>query len=144
MSRSVRSTAAMFEDPAPALNVTPLIDVLLVLIVMLILTIPMMTHKIPIDLPTPGPQGSAPGAVHRIAIAPSGALSWDGAPIRADQLPARLSTVAADPDAALEIAADGASRYDAFAHTLATIKSAGITRLGFVGNERMVSDLQRN
>ncbi|WP_445193822.1 ExbD/TolR family protein [Sphingomonas sp. Tas61C01] len=141
MSRSFRSTAAVFEDPAPTLNVTPLIDVLLVLIVMLILTIPIMTHKIPIDLPAPGPRLDPPNAVHRIAIAPSGALSWDGAAIRADQLPARLATVAADPDAALEIAADGTARYDVFAHTLATIKSAGITRLGFVGNERMVAAL---
>lgn len=141
MSRRIRCTAAVFEDPAPALNVTPLIDVLLVLIVMLILTIPIMTHKIPIDLPAPGPRSSPPSAVHRIAIAPSGALSWDGAPILAGQLPARLAAVARDPDAALEIAADGTSRYDVFAHTLATIKSAGITRLGFVGNERMVAAL---
>ena len=140
MSRRIRSTAAVFEDPAPALNVTPLIDVLLVLIVMLILTIPIMTHKIPIDLPAPG-RGDPPSAVHRIAIAPSGALSWDGVPILAGQLPARLATVARDPDAALEIAADGTSRYDVFAHTLATIKAAGITRLGFVGNEQMVAAL---
>ena len=141
MSRSIRSSAAVFEDPAPALNVTPLIDVLLVLIVMLILTIPFMTHKIPIDLPAPGPRGVPPVLVHRIAIAPSGALSWDGVPIGAGQLPARLATVAKDPDSALEIAADATSRYDVFARTLATIKTAGITRLGFVGNEKMVAAL---
>lgn len=143
MSRSIRSTAALFEDPAPTLNVTPLIDVLLVLIVMLILTIPMMTHKIPIDLPSSGPRTDPPSAVHRIAIAPSGALSWDGVPIRAAQLPARLASITANPDAALEIAADPTSRYDVFAHTLGTIKQAGVTRLGFVGNEQMADALPR-
>ena len=141
MSRITRFPATMIDDPVPALNVTPLIDVLLVLIVMLILTIPMMTHKIPIDLPVPGPRTSPPGVVHRIAITPSGSLRWDGVAIGASQLPARLATVRANPDAALEIQADGTSRYDVFAHTLATIKTAGITRLGFVGNERMAAAL---
>ena len=71
--RAYASSAVTIEDPVPALNVTPLIDVLLVLIVMLILTIPIMTHKVPIDLPAPGPRTVAPTTYHRISIAPSGA-----------------------------------------------------------------------
>jgi biopolymer transport protein ExbD len=141
MSRLRRSPAFAFDDPSPALNVTPLIDVLLVLIVMLILTIPIMTHEIPVDLPAPGPRAAAPIEIHRIAISPAGALSWDGVAIAADQLPARLTIITGNPDASLEIAADAATRYEAFAQTLATIKRAGVTRLGFVGNERMVGSL---
>lgn len=133
--RAFASPLATAEEAAPVLNVTPLIDVLLVLIVMLILTIPMMTHKIPIDLPAPG-RAAAPTVHHRITIVPSGALRWDGLPIRAADLPARLGAITRDPDAALEIEADATSRYEVFAATLATIKRAGVTRLGFVGNER--------
>ena len=128
--------AAAFADPAPELNITPLIDVLLVLIVMLILTIPTMNNTVPIDLPAPGPRHASPSEVHRVTIAPSGALSWDGVAVTEAQLPARLTMVTGNPDASLEIAAAAASRYDTFDRTLATIKQAGVTRLGFVGNDR--------
>lgn len=53
-------------------------------------------------------------------------------------LPARLAALRADPNAELTVRADQATRYDRFAHTLATIKQAGITRLGFVGHQAMV------
>jgi biopolymer transport protein ExbD len=128
-------------DPQPlsALNITPLIDVLLVLIVMLILTIPMVTHKIPVELPGPGKPVTSPPTVHRIAIAPDGALSWDTAPLADAALPGRLAAMQREANAQLEIAADGEARYDRFDHILATIKTAGITKLGFVGNERFVT-----
>lgn len=140
MTKSHRTpVATAIDDPVPALNVTPLIDVLLVLIVMLILTIPIMTHEIRIDLPAPGPRSLPPGEIHRIAIARSGALSWDGIVIRPAELPARVAGIARNPDVALQIAADAGSRYEVFAQTLATIKRGGVTRLGFVGNERFAA-----
>ncbi len=122
-------------QPLSAMNITPLIDVLLVLLVMMILTIPMVTHKIPILLPQPGAADAAP-VVHRIDLAASGTLAWDGAPIADATLPAKLAGMQHEPRAELQIASDGAARYDRFDHVLATIKQAGITRLGFVGNER--------
>ena len=127
-------------DPQPlsALNITPLIDVLLVLIVMLILTIPMVTHKLPVELPGPGKPVTTPPTVHRIAIARNGALSWDDAALADAALPARLAAMRRENNVQLEIAADGEATYDRFDHVLATIKQAGVTKLGFVGNERFV------
>ncbi|MDO7843229.1 ExbD/TolR family protein [Sphingomonas immobilis] len=130
-------------DPQPlsALNITPLIDVLLVLIVMLILTIPMVTHKVPVDLNGPGdPPVTTPPTVHRIAIARDGALTWDAAALADAALPARLAAMRREDNVQLEIAADGEATYDRFDHILATIKQAGITKLGFVGNERFVTE----
>lgn len=123
-------------DPEPAMNTTPLIDVLLVLLVMLIITIPVQTHKLPVDLPA-GPSTGAPPVTHRLAIAAGGAYSWDGTPLADAALPERLRALVADPDGAiLIVAADGETRYDRFDRTMAIIKRAGVTKLGFAGNER--------
>ncbi|BCA58694.1 hypothetical protein HMP06_1463 [Sphingomonas sp. HMP6] len=115
---------------------TPLIDVLLVLIVMMILTVPIMTHKVPIDLPQAGPTNPGPHTVHRLDLAADGRLAWDGVAIADGALPARLAALKNEVDADLHIAANADARYERFDQTLATIKLAGITRLGFVGNER--------
>jgi biopolymer transport protein ExbD len=128
---------AAVRDPEPfaSMNITPLIDVLLVLLVMLILTIPIATHEVPVELPAPGtPQ--APAEPHRIDILPSGTLAWDGAPIAAAALPARLAAFRRLPNGQLQVAAAATSRYDVFDRTLATIKRAGVTKLGFVDNDR--------
>ncbi|MEO7469599.1 MAG: biopolymer transporter ExbD [Pseudomonadota bacterium] len=123
-------------EPLSALNITPLIDVLLVLIVTLILTIPMMTHKVPIDLPTGGKPTTESNVIHRIDLNAAGQISLDGAPVDLAGLRARLDTIRADPNVQLQFSTDGAARYERFDQTLAVIKRAGITKLGFVGNER--------
>ena len=123
-------------EPLSALNITPLIDVLLVLIVTLILTIPMMTHKVPIDLPTGGKPTTESNVIHRIDLNAAGQISLDGAPVDLAGLRARLDTIRADPNVQLQCSTDGAARYERFDQTLAVIKRAGITKLGFVGNER--------
>jgi biopolymer transport protein ExbD len=119
-----------------SMNTTPLIDVLLVLLVMLIITLPVASHKVPIVLPANGPP-AAPPVTHRLTIAANGAYGWDGTPLPDEALPPRLAAFIGDPgQPVLVIAADGEARYDRFDHTLATIKRAGITKLGFAGNER--------
>ncbi|WEJ97825.1 MAG: biopolymer transporter ExbD [Candidatus Sphingomonas phytovorans] len=123
-------------EPLSALNITPLIDVLLVLIVTLILTIPMMTHKVPIDLPTGGKPTTESNVIHRIDLNAAGHISLDGAPVDLAGLRARLDAIRADPNVQLQFSTDGAARYERFDQTLAVIKRAGITKLGFVGNER--------
>lgn len=131
-----RFVPAREPQPMSALNITPLIDVMLVLLVMMILTIPAMTHKVPIDLPQPG--GGAPEhpVIHQLDLAANGALRLDGAAVDPAALSGRLATLKADPTAELHVNTDPMARYDRFDETLATIKKAGITRLGFVGNER--------
>lgn len=130
-------TARAQFQPMADLNITPLIDVLLVLLVMLIMTIPMATHKISIDLPVSGPvTPTPPEKMHRLDITAGGSLALDGAVVDEASLPARLAPVVADPQALLTINADAASRYETFDRVLATVKRAGVTRLGFVGNDR--------
>jgi biopolymer transport protein ExbD len=136
-SATFRSVPIVEAEPLSAMNMTPLIDVLLVLLVMMILTIPMMTHKVPVDLPPPGETGLP--VTHRIDLDAGGRLAWNGAPIADAALPARLAAMLREPNARLEIRADAAARYERFDQTLAVIKRAGVTKLGFVGNERFAN-----
>lgn len=134
-STTFRPARAIEAEPLSAMNITPLIDVLLVLLVMMILTIPMMTHKVPVDLPQ-GTVDPGPMVTHRIDLDAAGRLAWDGAPIADAGLPARLAAFQREPNAQLQIRADAAARYERFDQTLAAIKRAGVTKLGFVGNDR--------
>ena len=123
-------------QPLWQMNTTPLIDVLLVLLIMFILTIPAQTHKVGIDLPIPQPGVAAQPETHRLAIAADGSLSWDGAPIADARLGARLRALAARPEATLQLESAAEARYARFDAILAEVKRAGIARLGFVGNEQ--------
>lgn len=133
-----RSIAYREPEPISALNTTPLIDVLLVLLIMLIVTIPAAMHKLPVDLPA-GPPKTAPELPHRLDIGAAGNLAWDGRPIGDAELPALLDATVAE-SGVLQFRADEAARYERFATVLNTVKRAGVTKLGFVGNERMAFD----
>lgn len=121
-------------EPIGEINTTPLIDVMLVLLIMFIITLPMTTHKVPIDLPQ-GPAVPQQEQVrHRLAISADGALALDGGQVSIATLDARLAALRANPRAELDLETSPDARYDVFAQTLAAVKRAGITRLGFVGN----------
>jgi len=123
-------------EPIATINTTPLIDLMLVLLIMFIISIPPQTHKVPVDLPTPGTPAE-PSPVHRLDIAANGALLWDGRAIADVELAPRLAGLVADPARpVLHIAADAETRYERFDEALAAVRGAGITRLGFVGNHR--------
>jgi len=140
MSRKWKPRPIVVAEPVPTINTTPLIDLMLVLIVMLILAIPIATHKMPLDLPEPGE--GAPPPIHRLDIAGGGQLAWDGQPIVDSQLPAYLTQMARDPaEPVLHFAADGEARYERVDQVLAVVLRAGITRLGMVGNERFARTL---
>jgi biopolymer transport protein ExbD len=144
--RPFRTRAAPQSDFAPiaAINTTPLIDMMLVILIMLIVSIPMTTHKVPLDLPHPSPIPITPPPVHRLAIQASGALLWDGQALPAAALPARLGALQADPALpVLELDAEGEARYARVDQVLAQIRHAGVTRLGFVGNEGYAAALDR-
>ena len=131
------AAAATSHEPVSSLNITPLIDVLLVLIVMFILCLPSATHEVPIDLPS----GTAPATdapVHRLSLDAGGAARWDGVAIDGAGLAARLRDAAAR-DARLVFAPDGRTRFVVVDRTLAAVKRAGVARLGFEGNERYVA-----
>lgn len=144
--RPIRADAAPASDFAPiaAINTTPLIDMMLVILIMLIVTIPMSTHKVPLDLPSPSPIPSTPPPVHQLAIQASGALLWDGQALPAAALPARLGALQADPQLpVLELNAEGEARYERVDQVFAQIRRSGVTRLGFVGNEGFAAALDR-
>ncbi|WP_419809861.1 ExbD/TolR family protein [Sphingomonas sp.] len=134
MRRPVPAYAAAIDEGRPIadLNMTPLIDVLLVLIVMFILLVPTITNEVPITLP--GPSGRVlPVTTHRLAVSRAGAVTLDGAAMSDAALAARLAPVGRDEQATLVMATDPAARYERFVQVLAVVKRAGVTRLGFEG-----------
>jgi biopolymer transport protein ExbD len=125
-------------QPIGAINVTPFIDVLLVLMIMIILTIPIQSHKVAVDLPQIDRRPPIILPVpHELAINRAGALFWDGRAISDAALPPLLNAVAANDTIELHLRSDPETRYARFDAVLATIKRAGVTKLGFMGNETM-------
>jgi biopolymer transport protein ExbD len=144
--RRNRARAALQSDlmPIPTINTTPLIDMMLVILIMLIVSIPMSTHQVPLDLPSAPPPDfpRQPPPVHHLAIQASGALLWDGQALPAAALPARLGGFQADPLLpVLELNADGEAHYGRVDEVFAQIRRSGVTRLGFVGNEGFAAEL---
>ena len=125
-------------QPMIELNMTPLIDVLLVLIIMFVITIPLQSHAVKIDLP-----GKPPMVVLEInplrnllTIAPDGVARWNGTAADDATLMATLrASVAIRPQPELHLRPDAQARYERVDEILAMTKRAEITRMGFVGNE---------
>ena len=127
-------------EPISVINTTPLIDLMLVLLIMFILSVPVATHKLPLDLPGEGPPPPERPAFHRLGLDSAGRYHWNGQAIADSGLAPRLAALAADPaEPELQIAADAETRYERVDQTLAAVRRAGITRLGFVGNERFAT-----
>jgi biopolymer transport protein ExbD len=128
-----------FDAPRPMsdLNTTPLIDVLLVLLVMLILTIPLQTHQVAIDLPKIDNRATLqPDPVrNRITIDAGDVIRWNGAAVSEAQLRVLLRrSMALAVEPALDLQPDAEARYALVDAILADIKRAGVTKLGLPGN----------
>jgi len=126
--------------PIGDMNTTPLIDVMLVLLVMFIITIPIQTHAVKIDLPVT-PENPPPVPIdpikNKIYIAPEGTVMWNGTPVNFSQLAQNLEdTKAILPSPELQLEPDPYARYVVVDSVLALIKRAEVGGLGFVGNER--------
>lgn len=122
-------------EPFVAINTTPMIDVMLVLLIMMIMTLPKPTHQVSVELPANSTGAGVPPPVNRLAITDGGAYLWNNAPVSAIQLGALLAATKTDPrQPILHIQTSPSARYDRFDHTLAMVKRAGIEKIGFVGN----------
>ena len=126
-------------EPIMDINTTPLIDVLLVLLIMFIITIPIQTHAVKLDLPQS--DGSPPPPVdpikNKIVITASGALLWNGAPVNTQQLRQYLEvSQQMDPLPELHLQPEPTARYEVVDQVLAITKQARVEKMGFVGNEQ--------
>ena len=128
--------AAVHDRPMSELNTTPLIDVMLVLLIMLIVTIPIQSHRVPVDLPTNGPV--VPLAERNILLVDrQGQMFWNGSPIGMPALADVLDRIGGMPQQPeLQLNLDPELRYERVDEVLALIKRANITAMGIVGNER--------
>jgi biopolymer transport protein ExbD len=120
--------------PMAEINTTPMVDVMLVLLVIFIITAPLLTHAVKIDLPQASsrPNPEKPDTV-TLSIKADGKLFWNDAPLEAGELAARLTTEAQkNPQPEMHLRADKATPYQHLATVMSAAQNAGITRLGFV------------
>jgi len=121
------------------MNMTPLIDVLLVLLIMFIITIPPQTHAVKLDLPQNDPNVIPPPIdpiKNKIVITQPGAILWNGTPVDQVQLRQFLDvTQQMDPVPELHLQPEPEARYEVVDEVLAVTKQAKVSKMGFVGNE---------
>ena len=127
-------------EPMIDINTTPLIDVLLVLLIMFIITIPIQTHAVKIDLPVNDPNQVTPPVDperNKIVIDQAGAVLWNGNPVDLITLRQYLDlTTTIRPTPELHVQPHPEARYEVVDEELAVIKRANIQSMGFVGNEQ--------
>jgi biopolymer transport protein ExbD len=123
------------------MNTTPLIDVMLVLLVMLIVTIPIQTHAVKLDLPrpdtTPPPQDVMPVVVD-LEVDFDGTILWNGSPVPSRaQLKRYFTDISAQiPQPEVHLRPNRLAKYEAVARVLADAQVQGVTKIGFVGNDQ--------
>lgn len=126
-------------EPMIDINVTPLIDVMLVLLIMLIITIPPQTHAVKLDLPVNQPNVPPPPiepVKNTVGVTAQGAITWNGTTITQDQLRSYLEvTQQMNPIPELHLQPDATARYELVDEVLAITKKAHVQKMGFVGNE---------
>jgi biopolymer transport protein ExbD len=125
-------------EPMMDMNTTPLIDVMLVLLIMFIITLPVQTHAVKIDLPVPtDAKNNVDPEKNKITIDPAGTIAWNGSPVDLAQLAQFLEQTKALPvEPELQVQPDPYARYITVDRVMAVVKRSGVGKLGFVGNEQ--------
>ena len=133
------STGGAEGEPMMDINTTPLIDVMLVLLIMFIITIPIQRHAVKLDLPVDTGDSTPPPidpVKNKIVIEPSGQILWNGAPVDPVTLRQYLDiTTTMTPTPELHLQPHPEARYEVVDQVLAITKRANVTAMGFVGNE---------
>lgn len=125
--------------PMGEMNTTPLIDVMLVLLIMFIITIPVQTHAVKLDLPPPNPNPSEiDPTFNQVNIDFLGVIYWNDQEVSLQQLQTYLDQVGAMPEASqpeLRLRPDALARYEVVDQVMAAAQRANVRKMGFVGNE---------
>jgi biopolymer transport protein ExbD len=127
------------DDVMLDMNTTPLIDVMLVLLILLIVTIPVQTHAVKLDMPRAQPnQPQTPSEVVDLEIDFDGTPLWNGRPVpnRATLNRYFEGVAAAIPQPEIHLRPNRLAKYDAVARTLADAQRLGVTKIGFVGTDQ--------
>ncbi|GAC1582929.1 MAG: biopolymer transporter ExbD [Sphingomicrobium sp.] len=126
-------------EPMMEINTTPLIDVMLVLLIMLIITIPPQTHAVKLDLPqntNPTPPPPVDPIKNKLVITQAGTVTWNGTPVSLSQLRTYLDvSQQMNPVPELHLQPEPNARYELVDEVLAVTKRAHVSKMGFVGNE---------
>lgn len=122
------------QAPMAEINTTPLVDVMLVLLIIFIITAPLMTHTVQVDLPrassTPTPDKPI---TLPVTIDANGQVFISGEPVSTDQVERRFrAAVEVDPKVEMHLSVDRNSRYEPVAETMSAARRAGLQRIGFV------------
>jgi len=141
-ARARRQTTAPL--PVPDINTTPLIDVMLVLLVMLIITIPAQLHSVKLNLPIAPPSAPppTPPEVVRLDIDANSAVLWNGEAV-ADEAAWRERLAAAGRQGVqpeVHVRPQPGAKYDRFAAVMTAAHQAGLTKLGVTGSEQFLDD----
>ena len=123
--------------PMAELNTTPLIDVMLVLLVMFIITIPVATHTLPVDLPLPNDEAMLSPVENKIVVSETGQVLWNGEPVSQTTLRSLLTRSATmAPEATTLFEPEANASYADTAGVVRTVKETKVTKFAFVGNDR--------
>ena len=126
-------------EPMLDMNVTPLIDVMLVLLIMFIITIPIQTHAVKLDLPVNQPNQPPPPIEplkNTVVVSANGQILWNGAAVSQPQLRQYHDTTQQmNPIPELHLQPDATAKYELVDEVLAITKRAHVQKMGFVGNE---------
>lgn len=120
--------------PMSEINMVPLIDVMLVLLIVFMITAPLLTHSVKIDLPTASTETSneKPDTI-TLAINGTGKLFWNNEPINDAELDLRLADAALLPEQPeLHLRADRETRYQVLADVMSRVRTAGLHKMGFI------------
>jgi biopolymer transport protein ExbD len=129
------------DEPMMDINTTPLIDVMLVLLIMFIITLPVMTHAVKLDMPQSKNQPPPDVVIEPIQLEVDwdGTVIWNGTPVQLNALEGYFRVEAAkDPQPEVHVRPNRRANYDTVAKVLALAQRNNMQRIGFVGNEQFM------
>ncbi|GGX05082.1 MULTISPECIES: ExbD/TolR family protein [Undibacterium] len=143
MGMNISSGSGGDPEPMMEMNMTPMIDVMLVLIIMFITTLPIANHAVNLNMPnnTPTAPPPVPPVVMKIDVDFDGTMTWNGEVVNRTQLEAKLSEAAAmNPQPEVHLQPNRLVSYKSVAAVMAAAQTRGITKLGMIGNEQFLKN----